>query len=173
MNWDQFKDPLFYLCLAGCVVTSWWLNKEVVGKTSKFRIQKLVKITLHHRFMYSLTEEVAVSNDPFTYIFHRIQWNHLRKNQLCDRLFTKVRNIFRKTAPILHKPTKQKRPLLQLCWCNWILALLHLWQILISGFFYLGKAVDDGCIKNGRPFVNNCRLWLLVMNVIIVWPADI
>ena len=29
--WGQFKDPAFYLCLDGCVVTSWSLTQEVAG----------------------------------------------------------------------------------------------------------------------------------------------
>ena len=31
MNWAQFKDPVFYMCLAGAVVASWSLTHEVTG----------------------------------------------------------------------------------------------------------------------------------------------
>ena len=31
MNWDQFKDPISHLCLAGSVVASWSLRQEVAG----------------------------------------------------------------------------------------------------------------------------------------------
>ena len=31
MNWDQFKDPVYYLCLVGTVVVSWSLTQEVTG----------------------------------------------------------------------------------------------------------------------------------------------
>ena len=29
MNWSQFKDPVYHMCLAGDVVTSWFLTQEV------------------------------------------------------------------------------------------------------------------------------------------------
>ena len=31
MNWDQFKDPVSHMCLAGTVVASWSLTQEVPG----------------------------------------------------------------------------------------------------------------------------------------------
>ena len=31
MNQDQFKDPVFHMCLAGTVPTSWSLTQEVAG----------------------------------------------------------------------------------------------------------------------------------------------
>ena len=31
MKWDQFKDPISHLCLAGSVVASWSLRQEVAG----------------------------------------------------------------------------------------------------------------------------------------------
>ena len=31
MNWDQFKDPVSHMCLAGTVVASWSLTQEVAG----------------------------------------------------------------------------------------------------------------------------------------------
>ena len=31
MNWDQFKDSVSYMCLAGTVVASWSLTQEVAG----------------------------------------------------------------------------------------------------------------------------------------------
>ena len=34
MNWDQFKDPISHMCLAGTVVASWSLTQEVVGVLS-------------------------------------------------------------------------------------------------------------------------------------------
>ena len=36
MNWGQFKRPLWYLCLAGAVVTLWSLIQEVVGLNNLF-----------------------------------------------------------------------------------------------------------------------------------------
>ena len=33
MNWDQFKDPVCYLCLAGAAVASWSLRQEVAGSS--------------------------------------------------------------------------------------------------------------------------------------------
>ena len=36
MNWDKFKDPLCYLCLAGTVVASWSLTQEVGGSNNIF-----------------------------------------------------------------------------------------------------------------------------------------
>ena len=29
MNWAQFKDPIFHMCLAGAVVACWSLTQEV------------------------------------------------------------------------------------------------------------------------------------------------
>ena len=34
MNWGQLKDPLCYLCLAGVVIASWFLTKEVAGRNT-------------------------------------------------------------------------------------------------------------------------------------------
>ena len=31
MNWVQFKDPRFYLCLIGTVVSCWFISQEVGG----------------------------------------------------------------------------------------------------------------------------------------------
>ena len=31
MNWNQFKDPVFRLCLAGAVVASWSPTQELAG----------------------------------------------------------------------------------------------------------------------------------------------
>ena len=31
MIWDQFKDPVSHMCLAGTVVASWSLTQEVPG----------------------------------------------------------------------------------------------------------------------------------------------
>ena len=33
MNWDQFKDPVPHMCLAGAVVASWSLTQEVAGSS--------------------------------------------------------------------------------------------------------------------------------------------
>ena len=34
MNWGQFKDPVYHLCLAGAIVASWSLTLETAGLTS-------------------------------------------------------------------------------------------------------------------------------------------
>ena len=31
MNWAQFKDPVFHMCLAGTVVAAWSLTQEMTG----------------------------------------------------------------------------------------------------------------------------------------------
>ena len=31
MNWAQFKDPIFHMCLAGSMVASWSLTLEAAG----------------------------------------------------------------------------------------------------------------------------------------------
>ena len=33
MNWSQFEDPVFNMCLAGTVVASWSLTQEVAGSS--------------------------------------------------------------------------------------------------------------------------------------------
>ena len=40
MNWAQFKDPLFYLCLAGAVVASWSLTQDVADSNNLYRPQR-------------------------------------------------------------------------------------------------------------------------------------
>ena len=44
MDWAQFKDPVSHMCLAGIVVASWSLTKEVVG-LSPFTIIKNIFVT--------------------------------------------------------------------------------------------------------------------------------
>ena len=34
MNWDQFKDPACYLCLADTLVAWWFLTQEMAGSTN-------------------------------------------------------------------------------------------------------------------------------------------
>ena len=34
MNWGQFKDPVCYLCLVNCVVTSLSLTQDVAGSNN-------------------------------------------------------------------------------------------------------------------------------------------
>ena len=36
MNWGQFKDALFHLCLLGSLVTHWSLTQEVTGLNDKY-----------------------------------------------------------------------------------------------------------------------------------------
>ena len=36
MNWGAFKDPLCYLCLAGLMVTPWSLTQNVAGSNNPF-----------------------------------------------------------------------------------------------------------------------------------------
>ena len=33
MNWRQFKDPIFHMCLAGTVIVSWFLTQEVASSS--------------------------------------------------------------------------------------------------------------------------------------------
>ena len=33
MNWNQFKDPVSHMCLAGAVVASWSLTQEIAGSS--------------------------------------------------------------------------------------------------------------------------------------------
>ena len=33
MNWAQFKDPVFHLCLVGTVVACWPLTEELAGSS--------------------------------------------------------------------------------------------------------------------------------------------
>ena len=49
MCWDQFKDPVSHMCLAGALVASWSLTQEVAGSspftvmTNTFVTENLVK----------------------------------------------------------------------------------------------------------------------------------
>ena len=33
MNWDQFKDPVSHMCLAGALVASWSLMQEMADSS--------------------------------------------------------------------------------------------------------------------------------------------
>ena len=44
MNWDQFKDPVSHMCLAGAVVASWSLTQEVAG-LSPFTVMTNIFVT--------------------------------------------------------------------------------------------------------------------------------
>ena len=36
MDWDQFKDLIYYLCLIGYVVTPWYLMQGITGSNNPF-----------------------------------------------------------------------------------------------------------------------------------------
>ena len=44
MNWCQFKDPVFHMCPAGTVVTSWSLTQEV-ARSSPFAMMTNIFVT--------------------------------------------------------------------------------------------------------------------------------
>ena len=44
MNWIQFKDPVFHMCLTGPLVASWSLTQEVAG-SSPFTIMTNTFVT--------------------------------------------------------------------------------------------------------------------------------
>ena len=44
MNWNQFKDPVSNMCLAGTVVSSWSLTQEVTG-SSPFTVMTNIFVT--------------------------------------------------------------------------------------------------------------------------------
>ena len=44
MNWSQFKDPVYHICLAGTVVASLSLTQEVAG-SSPFTVRKNIFVT--------------------------------------------------------------------------------------------------------------------------------
>ena len=49
MNWNQFKDPVSNLCLAGAVVASWSLTQEVAG-SSPFTVITNILVTNFAKF---------------------------------------------------------------------------------------------------------------------------
>ena len=44
MNWDQLKDPVSHMCLAGAVVASWSLTQVVAGSSS-FNVMKIIFVS--------------------------------------------------------------------------------------------------------------------------------
>ena len=44
MNWVQFKDPVFHMCLAGAVVASWSHTQEVAG-SNPFTVMTNIFVT--------------------------------------------------------------------------------------------------------------------------------
>ena len=36
MNWDQFKDPVYHMCLTETVVACWFVIHEVAGSNTHF-----------------------------------------------------------------------------------------------------------------------------------------
>ena len=50
MNWDQFKDPLCYMCLHGAVVSSLSLMQEVVGSALTLITKMFYKCCWFRRF---------------------------------------------------------------------------------------------------------------------------
>ena len=57
MNWVQFKDPVYHMCLASTVVASWFLTQEETGLN-------------------------PFDNKYFYHWIQRIHWKHLGKTQL-------------------------------------------------------------------------------------------
>ena len=47
MNWSQFKYPVFHMCLAGAVVTTFWSRtQEVVGLNSFAVVTNILSLNL-------------------------------------------------------------------------------------------------------------------------------
>ena len=44
MNWDQLKDSVSHICLAGAVVASWSLIQEVAG-LSPFTVMRIIFVS--------------------------------------------------------------------------------------------------------------------------------
>ena len=44
MNWDQLKDHVSYICLAGAVVASWSHTQEVAG-SSPFTVMRIIFVS--------------------------------------------------------------------------------------------------------------------------------
>ena len=44
MNWDQLKDPVCHMCLAGAVVASWSLTQDAAG-SSPFTVKRIIFVS--------------------------------------------------------------------------------------------------------------------------------
>ena len=44
MNWNQFKDPVSHMCLAGTVVSFWFLTQELAG-SNPFTVMTNICVT--------------------------------------------------------------------------------------------------------------------------------
>ena len=59
MYWAQFKDNVSHMCVAGTVVATWYLTKEVAGSSpfnDKYFITENIKEKLHSHNQAPVTE---------------------------------------------------------------------------------------------------------------------
>ena len=49
MNWDQLRDPVSHMCLAGAVVASWSLAQEVAGLIP-FTVMRIIFVSQFAEF---------------------------------------------------------------------------------------------------------------------------
>ena len=49
MNWAKFKDPVSHVCLAGAIVSSWFVTQEVAGSSS-FTVMTNIFVTEFSEF---------------------------------------------------------------------------------------------------------------------------
>ena len=116
MNLGQFKDPVHHMCLAGTVVASWSLTREVAG-LSPFTVMINMLVTEFAEFckMYlPVRFKLGVSFSPLQgYHNHSIEnkkasyWNspvsHENHNRECQVDMTRIFKELRfHTFPILH-----------------------------------------------------------------------
>ena len=57
MNWAQFKDPISHMCLAGAVVASWSLTREVAS-SSPFSVMTNIFVTEFAEFIENIQENL-------------------------------------------------------------------------------------------------------------------
>ena len=71
MNWTQFKDPAFHMCLAGTMVASWSLTQDVAGSSP---LMTNIFITESTEFSENIKEKVQ-----YVCVWLRTRWHARRK----------------------------------------------------------------------------------------------
>ena len=60
MNWSQFKDPVFNMCLAGTVVACWSFTQDMAG-SSPFTVMTNIFVTEFSKFSETFRKNSNIS----------------------------------------------------------------------------------------------------------------
>ena len=82
MNWSQFKYPVFHMCLAGAVVTTFWsLTQEVVGLNPSAVVTNILSLNL-----LNSVKHLGKTQMKLGYAKTRDYWMNLFENWSVNRI---------------------------------------------------------------------------------------